>query len=230
MNPEKDCFGGEHSGEPDTISVSPATGTVDESVRVETMKCGCFPVANRASRGSRNWVRCVAGTILRGISMCAKTRIVPSLLVLSLLGGWVVGLGCYPFVQWSALNCRHEDLDINTGRIRHQRFLLGLRVKDRIEESAISRAVQVTEVPPDWRRVNTVSPLVRYSPHYRLHGGIAQIRYLEMIWEMGSFTPSERSESARTVLRLWKTSGCVSGADSYLNDLFAVRRERPAGV
>src|SRR5436309_1304498 len=105
-----------------------------------------------------------------------KVTLISVLLIL--VGGWVVGLGCYPFLTWSPLNCRYEDIDINTGRIRHQRLLLGICISERIEDSSISRELQLGGAPADWRRANTFSPLVGYSPHYIFHSAVSQAREL----------------------------------------------------
>ncbi len=77
--------------------------------------------------------------------------IVPALTILILTSG---------LFQWSRLNCRYEDVDINTGRIRYTRYLLFCPLGSRIEETWLSRASQESSDSPDWHRVNTFSRLV----------------------------------------------------------------------
>ena len=156
--------------------------------------------------------------------MNSKVAIVSVLFVLA--GAWVIGLGCYPVVAWSPLNCRHEDIDINSGRIRHQRFLVGICISERIEDSVISRELQLAGVTPDWRRANTFSPLVGHSPHYIFHSGIHQTREVEMIWQLASFTPAARQKASQQVLRLWQTGQRDKAADAYLNALSALAMDR----
>ena len=156
--------------------------------------------------------------------MKSKVTILAVLLVLVV--GWVVGLGCYPLVTWSSLNCRHEEIDINTGRIRHQRFLVGICVSERIEESPISREAAIANVVPDWRRANTFSPCVGYSPHYIFHSTIVQTRKLELVWQLAAFTPAARKRTAQEVLRLWKTGERADAADGYIQALSALAIDR----
>jgi hypothetical protein len=134
---------------------------------------------------------------------------------------WIVGLGCWPFVQWSTLNCLHEDIDINSGQIRRQRFLAGICVKDSVEESYLSRLVSdsVAGQPPEWRRVNTFSPLVNYSPHYRYHGAIFQVHEVEWLCQVGSFTPAAERQMAVDVLSLWQLGKGYHPVDDYLYEI-----------
>ena len=83
------------------------------------------------------------------------------------------------FFQWSPLNCWHEEVDITTGRIRRQWILLFVKVSESIEDTPLSEVVLKGQPPsgtPQWHRVNTFSPGIHYSPHYRFHGAGHQIR------------------------------------------------------
>lgn len=97
--------------------------------------------------------------------------------------GWVVGLGFYPFLVWSPLNCSNLDVDISTGRIRHQRYLLGICVSEQIEESLLSRTLKAADTPPNWHVAVTVSPLVSYSPLHRFGAAPSQIKMIGLIWD-----------------------------------------------
>lgn len=147
-----------------------------------------------------------------------KPKITIACLLLCLVG-WVVGFGCYPFVIWSPLNCSHEDIDIGTGLIRHQHFLLGICFSESTQESPISREAEFTTASPDWRRVNTYSPLVHHSPHYVFHSAINQMQKLSYIWEMAAFTPSARKRTSQTVLHLWQAGENCNAADDYIHAL-----------
>ena len=46
------------------------------------------------------------------------------------------------FVPWSPLNCRYEEVDINSGRLRFTRYLLYCRVSERCDRHVILAAVR----------------------------------------------------------------------------------------
>ena len=158
--------------------------------------------------------------------MIVKSKVAVLSIFLVLIVGWVAGLGCYPLVMWSPLNCRHDDIDIDTGQIRQQRYLLGLCVRERIEDSPVSRELQLAGIAPDWRRANTFSPLVRHSPHYAFHSAIHQTRLLELVWQTAPFTPAARKRTSQDVLRLWQTGQRDGAADGYIDALSALAMDR----
>jgi len=142
--------------------------------------------------------------------------------------GWVLAFGaiawvafyfvCSIFFPWSRLNCRHEDVDIRTGRVRYTRYLLYARVSQRIVDSVLTQALPqeaVKDVQPDWHRVNTFSPGLTHSPHYTYHGGLFTVRLVEQAWQEAVFTERARRQVAETVLRLWQEDGGDVGAKDY---------------
>lgn len=133
----------------------------------------------------------------------------PALAVLLLISG---------LFQWSTLNCWHEDVDISTGRVRHTRYLLFCQISDRIEETWLSRN-NSSNSPPDWRRVNTFSPGVDHSPHYRFHGALHQIKTLELADSTIPFAPEAREQVVATLLALWKNSDSDADADDYVEQV-----------
>lgn len=109
---------------------------------------------------------------------------------------------------WTPLNCRYEDVDIRSGRIRHTRYLLYCRISDRIASTALSDALLPTDfdaASPDWRRVNTFSPGVRHSPHHEFHGAISQMEMLRTLCDLVEFTPDARRQSALRLLTTWQS-------------------------
>lgn len=109
-----------------------------------------------------------------------KRRTLCVAVVIAALAIWVVGLGCWPVLVWSRLNCSCEDIDINSGRIRHRRYLLGICVYTTVEETSLSRVASAGGAveSANWRCVNTFSPLVHHSPHYRYHNAICHANLL----------------------------------------------------
>ena len=151
------------------------------------------------------------------------------LFAVMLVCGWLIGLGGWPLITWSPLNCRHEEIDINSGRIRAQRFLAGVCVSEQVTESPVSLEMSDAAVRPDWRRVNTFSPLVGHSPHYSFHSAIHQTRKLQIIWELSDFSPDERRESCHEILKQWQAGRSDASAEEYLATLansFQMRTQR----
>lgn len=112
--------------------------------------------------------------------------------------------GCFP---WSLINCWHNEIDIHSGRVRYTRYLAFFQIAERIDETALSRALQPEDfefAEPHWRKAETFSPRIRHSPHYRYHSAIHQIKQLEIIWELGEFSDAEKRSSAKRVLELWQ--------------------------
>jgi len=58
--------------------------------------------------------------------------------------------------------------------------------------------------------------MVHYSPHYRYHGAIAQMRMIEVMWRCESFTPEAKHKMARDVLSLWQLDEGYSVVNEYL--------------
>jgi hypothetical protein len=146
--------------------------------------------------------------------------------ILLALGVWLIGFGGFPFIYWSPLNCKYEDVDIHTGRIRTTRMLVWLKVSERIEDSALTKALAAEDVlgtEPEWRRVNTLSPGIGNSPHYAFHGAISQIGELESFWESFPLNPQMKRETALTVLSIWNERGGRHGsfhtADRFIDEL-----------
>ena len=82
---------------------------------------------------------------------------VPVLVFLVLMSG---------LVGWFDLNSVHEDVDIATGRIRRTRYLFYCKIRERIEDSIITKALppdRLTSARPEWHRVNTFCGLNRLS-------------------------------------------------------------------
>jgi hypothetical protein len=141
---------------------------------------------------------------------------------------WVVGLGCWPVLIWSPLNCWCDDIDINSGRIRYRHYLVGLLVRSSIEETELSRlaVAEGKEEPPDWHTSNTFSPFVHHSPHYTYHGASSQVRQLEMMWGCAPFTVAAKRQIARNILLLWQRDRDYHSVGQYLNEFDSLLNRR----
>ena len=125
--------------------------------------------------------------------------------------------------QWSEINCRHQDINIKTGRARYSRYLWFVKVSEAAKDTPLSlalrgRTVDVARIDP-WHRVNTFGPWVVYSPHYRFHGALSQAEQVGMAFELSQPSEQERQDVATHVLTLWQTHGSYFRADDYVLDL-----------
>ena len=133
------------------------------------------------------------------------------------------------FIQlWLRIYFISYDIDINTGRIRTTRNFLTLTISSKIEDLILTETIGMfgEDVQPDWQRVNTFSPGVRHSPHYRYHGAIHQIHVVDMILRSHDFSDEAKRYIAQTVLKQWQTQGDYFGIDKYLNDLWNIAEQR----
>jgi hypothetical protein len=144
-----------------------------------------------------------------------------------LIGACGAGLILAPFVvpifvQWSGINCEYQDINIKTGQARYSRCLWFMTISERVEDTPLSRALNGSTVDvaaiKAWHRVNTFSPGVHYSPHYRFHGALAQSHELEMLQRMYQLDPTNTGAIARQVLTEWQTNGNYFAADRFLQD------------
>jgi hypothetical protein len=143
----------------------------------------------------------------------ALAVVAPTLIILFLISG---------VFQWSPLNCRYEDVDINSGRARYTRYLLCCQVNERVEDTWVSRNATDVGNLPDWRRVNTFSPGVHYSPHYGYHGALQQINTLEVIDNTIPLEPDARRKVADALLALWQNTGSDFRAGDYVQKVGGV--------
>jgi len=106
-------------------------------------------------------------------------------------------------LPWSRINCWDEEIDLQSGRVRTTWYLCFLPVSVQINESAFSRVLTHEDTDgatPNWQRVNTFSPGVHYSPHYRFHGATTEVSMVEDSWQAGRFTLEARRASAKRIL------------------------------
>lgn len=147
---------------------------------------------------------------------------------------WVIGVllmviaipAVAPFVgfQWSPINCRYQDIDLDTGRARYTTMIYWIPVSRDIKHTAISSELAEADLnvrDGSWRRVNTFSPGTGHSPHHLFHSALHQVKQLEMIWDLEDHDGQTRKTSAKEVLRLWQESNRDSGADDYIAGLMS---------
>lgn len=138
------------------------------------------------------------------------------------------------FDGWSEINCRHQDIDIKTGRVRASRYLWFFEISRREGDTFLSEAlegerVEVAEIE-DWHHVITTSFANRFSPHYRFHGAFEQIRRIEIANRVSEFSPLRKKQIARELLTQWQTHGGYYQAEAFIetvmDESFAKERDR----
>ena len=136
------------------------------------------------------------------------------------------------FVPWSGINCRHQEINIKTGQVRHSRFLWFVKMSERVKDTQLSLTLQGEVVDVDsiaaWHRVNTFSPGLRHSPHYIFHSAFGQAASLEVIFEMHNATERQRKDAVKGLLSQWQESGNDHAAEDYIHELDKQLEQRNA--
>ncbi len=136
-----------------------------------------------------------------------------------LAGPWVIPT----LTPWTAVNVHHEEINIKTGQARYSHKLWYVKVSEKVEDTLFSKVpageiVDAADSEP-WQMVNTFSPGRRYSPHYRFHGALAQVRAPEMILQLREPDTQRKHQIVRDILKLWQTKGDYFGAERYIATL-----------
>lgn len=128
------------------------------------------------------------------------------------------------------VSCSYVDVDIHSGRLRRTSYLLFCQVRERIEETTVSKELRSGNTELDsaeWRRVLASSPGLSPSPHYSYHSTANQMESLEKLWHAAHFTPEARIESARRLLAAWQLGRNYHLADRYLQALGDIVYDQP---
>jgi hypothetical protein len=126
------------------------------------------------------------------------------------------------FVPWTTLNCQHQEIDIRTGRTRISTYLAFCKVSERVMASRISSVLPnelIVTTQPDWKLVNTFSPEIGHSPHYRFHGAFSRIHDLEFLWQAANADQLTRRKTVEHLLALWQFDGDDYLARRYIDAL-----------
>ena len=143
--------------------------------------------------------------------------VIPAAILLA--GPWVI-----PAVTpWSAINCRDQEINIKTGQARYSRYLWYVKISERVEATILSqvlrgKAVNPADIAP-WHMVNRFSPGLHHSPHYSFHGALAQMREIELLFEILAPDAQRKKQTVTDLLTLWQTHGDYFEARRYLATL-----------
>lgn len=125
------------------------------------------------------------------------------------------------FVPWTGLNCRDEEINIQTGKARYTRKFWFVPLYIKTQDTAFSFALggEKIDAPSrkisEWQTVNTFSPGTENSPHYVFHGAFGDAWMLEKLRDEYWLPPSEIKDLARQTLITWQTKGSRSSLLIY---------------
>jgi len=130
--------------------------------------------------------------------------------------------------KWPKLGSELHDVDINTGRTRQTHYLLYCKVSEKTEDSILTRAIgQFPDgVQADWRRAYTLPVLGRYPRHPPYLLALSQIRQVDVIWQLCSFSDEAKKQMAHAILTKWQADGKASGAEEYVRHVWDMAREK----
>lgn len=114
------------------------------------------------------------------------------------------------FVPWVRLNGWCKSIDVHSGRRRYERFLLGLRVIDRTEETELSQLYRKylgTPCKPMWRTSDTYSPGVRFEWTSPYHNSLSVAETFVHCLREGRFSEDARRCAVVEFIRLLEISG-----------------------
>ncbi len=131
--------------------------------------------------------------------------------VLVALSAWLV---------LSLLHSETDEINIETGRARHRVFVAGIRISERIGETALSSVLRDRPEAPsigDWRMVRRFATgFSRTSARYPFQDALAQADRVGLLFQALSPDEARRREIASTVLRLWRETGGDAAAEDYI--------------
>jgi len=132
--------------------------------------------------------------------------------------------------RWPKLCCEFDDVDINTGRTRHTRYLLYCKISEKIEDSLLTKTIgQFPDgVQPDWQHVYTSHLQIanRVHIHHAYHGAFAQIHNVDVIWQLFAFSDEAKRYLVQTVLDKWQSDGRYFGVDAYLVNVSTTAKQK----
>jgi hypothetical protein len=117
--------------------------------------------------------------------------------------------------NWS-WNITYISMDITSGRLRHERYLFGIKIGDRVEETRLSRAYRrlIAEPgEPEWRRVEAECHYVMIN--YVFQGALTGAQTLTNLLQTGHLSEDAERQAVSTFLALMQKDEDASRAQEY---------------
>jgi hypothetical protein len=110
-------------------------------------------------------------------------------------------------VSVCALLTFYVDIDINSGRVRHQTTIGPLVISERISDtqfSAYATKILPSAISPCWRHDQSTTIWNRISPHYRYHGAIYELDQFILLAQDAKLDDSQKRNMALDILEMLK--------------------------
>ena len=116
------------------------------------------------------------------------------------------------------MNQRVYWLDVTAGRMRCERYLLGFRISDRVEDTALTALYrEYLGEPPDprWHRTMTFGPIVAQSPDHAFRATVVKAFPLRAAFATARFDPPVRKAAVTRLFDLLQSNNSSGPAENY---------------
>jgi hypothetical protein len=116
--------------------------------------------------------------------------------------------------------CTEDDLDYDSGRIRHTKYLFYCKISDNIEESSLTKALGEKALQgqtPDWHAQCLTA--LWGDANCRRGLAIQEIDSIERIWDRQPFTDGAKRQIAKNILYIWRRDGEFFTSREYISEL-----------
>lgn len=148
-------------------------------------------------------------------------------------GVCLIGQRLPKLLIWTRWSCTHEWFDVTAGRIKVEDWTYFRKRGETIKDTPFTELYRklIGEPPdPDWRLMNTFSPGVRHSPHYKYHTVYGDVRRVLLLFEYAEFTEEAKRDVLLNMARLLPDDHHWSLMRQYLGALGElVKREGETG-
>lgn len=130
----------------------------------------------------------------------------------------MLGLLAQIILPWPGIYSWTEEIGLDSGRKRSCTNILWISTLSKESPTWLSDTLNTPDSLREtrWKPVNTTSPAVSVSPHYRYHGALSQIGEIELICEEFSLSANSRELLAKALIERWRSDGYYHGASTFL--------------
>jgi len=118
----------------------------------------------------------------------------------------VGSIGLLIVILWIALALSFTvDIDVNSGRVRHQTRIAGLVVAESVDETPFSEYAAMIlkgEHSARWYHDRTSTLLNRVSPHYQYHGALYSLDEFLLVCDLARISDERKKEAAMRLMQL----------------------------
>jgi len=145
----------------------------------------------------------------------------------------LLGIALYFIVPYfspgSTFNCWKEYIDIKGGQYRYERFLLGMKIMDPVEDTDISRTTREAglQLPePEWYLIHTAMPMKNPIRGSEFYEALDVLQNLKDAFYWATFVPNAKKEIVESILALWQEDQDSIRAKIYTKSILRIARTR----